>query len=313
MRILVTGAAGFIGHHLVARLVADGHEVATIDDLSTGDPGRAAWLERTTRFVAADIRSAADLDRAIDGCEVVLHQAALASVARSVQNPLESNSVNTGGTISVMLAAARAGVRRVVFAGSSSVYGTSPELPRRERQLPAPESPYATSKLAGEHYVHSLGALHGIETVALRYFNIFGPGQDPESQYAAVVPRFITRVLRGERPVIYGDGSQSRDFTYVDNVVSANLLAATVADVSGLTCNIGAGGRFTLIELLGAVGRILDTQVDPRFEAPRPGDVPHSQADISLARTTLGYRVLVPFEEGLARTIESFQATAVAR
>jgi UDP-glucose 4-epimerase len=212
-----------------------------------------------------------------------------------------------------MLAAARAGVRRVVFAGSSSIYGLSPELPRHERQLPAPESPYAVSKLAGEGYVHALGALHGIETVVLRYFNIFGPGQDPESQYAAVVPRFITLAMRGEPVIVYGDGTQTRDFTFVDNAVAANLLAGEVDGVSGLTCNIGAGGRYSLLDLIEVLSRVLGTTIVPRFEAPRQGDVPHSQADIGLAADALGYRVLVSFEEGLARTVESFRASPAAR
>jgi UDP-glucose 4-epimerase len=313
VRALVTGAAGFIGHHLVERLAADGYEVATIDDLSTGDARRVDWLGRTTRFVQGDIRTPDDIDRAIAGCDVVFHQAALASVARSIRDPIASNSVNTGGTIAVMLAAARAGVRRVVFAGSSSIYGRSTELPRREQQRPAPESPYAVSKLAGEQYVHALGALHGIETVVLRYFNIFGPGQDPESEYAAVVPRFITRALRGEPVVVFGDGTQSRDFTFIDNAVAANILAAEVAGVTGLTCNIGAGGRYSLLDLIDVVGRVSGTAIQPRFEAPRAGDIPHSQADISLAATALGYRVLVSFEDGLARTVDWFRGTPAAR
>jgi UDP-glucose 4-epimerase len=222
--------------------------------------------------------------------------------------------VNASGTIDVLLAAARHGVPRVVLAASSSVYGTSPEMPRRETQVPDPRSPYAASKLAAEGYLHTLGALHGIETVALRYFNIFGPGQDPASEYAAVVPRFVTAVLRGEPPVVHGTGETSRDFTYIENVIEANLLAATVPGVSGLTCNIGCGGRYTLLELLALIGRAVGREPRPQFGPPRAGDVPHSQADISLAAERLGYRVVVPFDEGIARTVAWFadQAEAVS-
>jgi UDP-glucose 4-epimerase len=306
MKVLVTGGAGFIGHHLVRGLLDRGNEVAVIDDLATGERGRlVAVLDRIT-FVEASILDPIALDAAMTGCEVVLHEAALPSVSRSVRDPRRSNDVNTNGTIEVMLAAARQGVRRVVLAASSSVYGSGAELPRRETQRPDPLSPYATSKLAAEAYLHTLGALKGVETVALRYFNIFGPGQDPASEYAAVVPRFVTAVLRDEPPIINGRGDTSRDFTFVENVVEANVLAATVQDVTGLTCNIGCGGRYTLLELVAAIGRAAGRTPRPRFGPPRPGDVPHSQADISLAVSRLGYRVVVPFEEGIARTVTWF-------
>ena len=223
--------------------------------------------------------------------------------------PRRSDEVNAGGTIRVMQAAARHGVRRVVFAGSSSVYGIPQALPCEESARPAPESPYGVSKLAGEHYVHTLGKQFGIDTVVLRYFNVFGPGQDPASEYAAVVPKFATAVLEGEQPTINGDGGISRDFTYIDNVVHANLLAAD-ADVTGLTCNVACGDRTTLLELLAAICEAAGQAVEPRFGPPRPGDIVHSLADISVARAALGYRVIVPFEEGIARTVEWFAATA---
>lgn len=312
MRVLVTGGAGFIGHHLVRALLERGDEASVIDDFSTGLRERLLPLDGRIRLVEGDIRDAAALDRAMEGCSVVFHEAALASVARSIRDPRLSNEVNTSGTIEVMLAAARAGVRRVVFAGSSSIYGDSPVMPRLETQVPNPRSPYATSKLAAEFFVHSLGALHDIETVALRYFNIFGPGQDPNSEYSAVIPLWVTAALRGESPVVNGDGTQSRDFTFIDNVVSANLLAALTPGVSGLTCNVGCGGRYSLLELLDAIGHALGMRLEPVFRPPRPGDVPHSQADISAATASLGYRVLVPFDEGIRRTVAWYREEAKA-
>ena len=306
MKALVTGGAGFIGHHLVGALLARGWSVAILDDLSTGDERRLDPVRSDVDLHIGDIRDRSIVDVAIAGCGVVFHEAAIPSVARSLRDPRLSNEVNTSGTIEVVLAAARAGVGRVVFAASSSIYGESPELPRRETQRPDPRSPYAASKLAAEHYLHSLGAVHGVETVALRYFNIFGPGQDPHSEYAAVVPRFITAMLAGERPIVYGDGLQSRDFTYIENVVQANLLAATVSGVDGLTANVGCGGRYTLLDLLERIGAALESPVQPVFEPRRQGDVPHSQADITVAQEHLGYRVEVDFDEGVQRTVDWF-------
>lgn len=310
MRILVTGGAGFIGHHLVTALLERGDDVAVLDDLSTGDLKRLAPARRAIEFIEGDLRDPAAVARATRGRELVFHQAAIPSVARSVADPLRSNSVNVDGTIQLMLACAASGVRRVVAAGSSSVYGATPELPRRETQRPDPRSPYAASKLAMEHYVHVLGDLHGIETVVLRYFNVFGPGQDPMSQYAAVVPLFITAALVGGAPTVHGDGRQSRDFTYIDNVVRANLLAATVPDVSGLTANIGCGGRFDLLKLLDEIKGAVGDMAAPVFTSPRAGDVRDSEADISVAREYLGYEVVVHFAEGVRRTVEWYRAQA---
>jgi len=238
---------------------------------------------------------------------VVLHQAAIPSVPRSLVTPLHSNEVNVTGTIEVVLAAARHHVRRVVFAGSSSVYGVPAELPCRESYRANPESPYGVSKLAAELYLHTLGKHRGVETVSLRYFNVFGPGQDPTSQYAAVVPRFVTAVLEGRQPTVFGDGQVSRDFTYVDNVVSANLLAADSSCPSGITVNVACGTRFTLLDLLEAIGDAAGMPVDPVFGPPRPGDIIHSFADISMAQQQLGYHVLIPFREGIARTVGWFR------
>jgi nucleoside-diphosphate-sugar epimerase len=303
VKTLVTGGAGFIGHHLVRGLLESGHEVAVIDDFSTGFPWRLESYRTQIAFVEGTILDPAALDTAVAACEVIFHEAAIPSVARSVLAPRATNEANVTGTIEVMLAAARHGVRRVVFAGSSSVYGIPAELPCRETQRPAPRSPYGTSKLAAEHYVHTLGDLHGVETVVLRYFNVFGPGQDPQSEYAAVIPRFATAALDNRPPTINGSGAISRDFTYVQNVVEANLLAAKESSPSGLTCNIACGSRYTLLELLATICEAVGHDVAPVFAPPRAGDILHSQADISVARDRLGYEVVVPFREGIARTV----------
>ena len=307
MQVLVTGGAGFIGHHLVRGLLARGDSVSVIDDFSTGDRSRLVPFRGRIALTEGSILDPEALDSAVAGCEVILHEAAIPSVARSLVTPLLTNEVNVTGTIEVMLAAARRGVRRVIFAGSSSVYGVPAELPCRESFRPDPQSPYGASKLAAEHYVHTLGQLHGIETVVLRYFNVFGPGQDPASEYAAVVPRFATAVLEGRPPTIYGSGEISRDFTYVDNVVAANLLASTRSSASPITCNVACGSRYSLLELLQTICDSAGRQVDPIFAPPRPGDIRHSLADISVARREFGYEVVVPFREGIDRTVAWYQ------
>jgi len=303
MRILVTGGAGFIGHHLVRGMLAQGHEVNVIDDFSTGQRSRLDLLRDRFALTEGSILDPAALDEAVAGCEVIFHEAAIASVERSLAEPRMTNEVNASGTIEVMLAAARHRVRRVVFAGSCAAYGIPEDLPCRESQRPDPRSPYGASKLAAEHYVHALGELHGIETVVLRYFNVFGPGQDPASEYAAVVPRFVTAVLEDRRPTINGRGVISRDYIYVDNVVEANLLASRPSSPSALTCNVAGGSRHSLIELLQTICDVAGRRADPVFGPPRRGDIQHSQADISLARQALGYEVAVPFTEGIARTV----------
>jgi len=311
VRALVTGGAGFIGHHLVRGLLERGFRVTVIDDFSTGDRARLDRVGDRITLVEGSILDEAALDEAVAGCEVIFHEAAISSVARSLVTPRLTNSVNVGGTIEVMLAAARHQVRRVVFAGSSSVYGIPETLPCREEQRPAPQSPYGASELAGEHYLHTLGLHHGVETVVLRYFNVFGPGQAPASEYAAVVPKFATAVLDGRRPIVNGTGEISRDFTYVDNVIQANLLAAGAPSASGLTCNVACGSRFSLLELLEAICKVAGRRVEPLFGPARAGDILDSQADISVAMRRLGYDVLVPFREGIARTVEWYRDDAV--
>ncbi len=303
VRALVTGGAGFIGHHLVRRLLERGDQVTVIDDLSTGFAWRLDLFRDQVTIVDGSILDPKALDQAAESAEVIFHEAAIPSVARSVTAPLASHAANATGTIEVMLAAARHGVRRVLLAGSSSVYGPAAELPCRETARLAPSSPYGTSKLAAEHYLHTIGQLHGVETAVLRYFNVFGPGQDPASEYSAVIPRFATAVLEGRAPTINGSGEISRDFTYIDNVVEGNLLAASASAPSGITCNVACGTRFTLLELLESIGDAAGRRVEPNFGPARPGDIVHSQADISLARELLGYEPVVTFEEGIVRTV----------
>ncbi|HSQ60211.1 MAG TPA: SDR family oxidoreductase [Acidobacteriota bacterium] len=313
-RYLVTGAAGFIGSHIAERLLRDGHEVRALDNLATGkreniETVRAAGPERFTWF-EADIRDLEACRAACDGVEFVLHEAALGSVPRSVEHPGESTSVNVHGTVNVFQAAREKGVRRVVWASSSSVYGDTPTLPKHEGMPLSPLSPYAASKLAGEEYARVFARGMGLPTVSLRYFNVFGPRQDPNSQYAAVIPRFITALVRGERPTVYGDGGQSRDFTYVDNVVDANLAACTRGEGAGEAMNIACGSRYTLLDLLATIGKQLGVTPNPEFLPPRAGDVRHSQASIDLAVRALGFRPRIGFEEGLATTVEFFRRVA---
>ncbi len=310
MKAAVTGGAGFIGHHLVGSLVDAHHDVQVLDDLSTGSRARLEPVLDAITLIEGSILDPVALDRAIAGTEVVFHQAAIASVVRSTSDPAGTNEVNVTGTIEVMLAAARHGVRRVIFAGSSAVYGASKQLPSREDQRTAPTSPYGVSKLAGEQYVHALGRLHGVETVVLRYFNVYGPGQDPASEYAAVIPRFITAVLAGLPPTIFGTGGISRDFVFIGDVVAANLLAARRGIPSELTCNVATGARTSLSELLEAVNAAAGANVEPVFGPAREGDIADSQADITLARRSLGYEVATPFRDGIARTVAWYRGPA---
>ncbi len=281
--------------------------MVVLDDLSTGSHERLGPIISEVEFIKGSILDTQALDRAASHCEVVFHEAALPSVARSLVDPLGTNEVNVSGTINVMLAAARAGVRRVVLAGSSSVYGVPRELPCREAMTPNPVSPYAVSKLATEAYAHALGSHSGIDTTVLRYFNVFGPGQDPLSEYAAVVPRFITAAIAGRAPMVNGTGEVSRDFTYVDNVVEANILAAREGLPTRLTCNVACGTRTSLLELLDSIGVALGHPVEPAFGPPRPGDIKHSLADISVGQREIGYRVVVPFKEGISRTVRWYR------
>jgi nucleoside-diphosphate-sugar epimerase len=311
-RYLVTGGAGFIGSHLAERLLRDGHLVRIVDNLSTGrksnlETVRAAGSPTTFEWMEGDIRSLDTCRRACDGVDYVLHQAALASVPRSIENPVDTTAVNVSGTLNVLAAAKEHGVRRVVCASSSSVYGDSESLPKHEELPTCPLSPYAASKLAGEVYARVYARTMGLSTLSLRYFNVFGPRQDPGSQYAAVIPRFITALRDEGRPVVYGDGLQSRDFTYIDNVVAANLEACLAANGNGDAMNVACGDRYTLLDLLGVLGNLLGVTPNPEFQPARTGDVKHSQASIERARRVLGFIPRIGFEEGLARTVAYFR------
>ena len=308
VQLLVTGGGGFIGSQIVERLVRDGHRVRVIDNFTTGHRRNLTPFLDDIDLVEGDLQSYERAHAAVRGCEIVLHQAAMPSVPRSVQDPLTSNAANVIGTLNVLLAARDAGVRRVVFASSSSVYGATPGLPKDESLPALPISPYAVAKLASEGYCRSFTEVYGLETVALRYFNVFGPRQDPQSQYAAVIPNFIMAALRGQTPTIFGDGEQSRDFTYVENVVDANLLAMAAPNVAGRVYNVACGNRISLNELVATIGRVLGRIIEPVHEPGRPGDVRHSMADISRARDDLGYEIGVSFEEGLSRTIDHYLA-----
>jgi UDP-glucose 4-epimerase len=307
-RCLVTGGAGFIGSHLVEALLAAGHQVRVLDDLSTGDAANLAAVRGRIDFVQGDIRDPAAVGAAVRGTEFVFHQAALPSVPRSVADPVTTHEVCATGTLRVLVAARDAKVRRVVYAASSSAYGNLPGLPRRVTDPTLPRSPYAVAKLAGEHYCVAFSDVYGLETVRLRYFNVYGPRQAPDSPYAAVIPKFLRAMRAGQSPTIHGDGEQSRDFTYIDDVVRANLLAAEAPGVSGRVYNLACGRRTSLLELVARINALLGTDIRPVHEAPRPGDVRHSQADISAAQTDLGYSPRVGIDEGLRRCLEWYSA-----
>lgn len=312
---VVTGGAGFIGSHLCEGLIASGRTVRVVDNLSSGKREHLSSLLREfpgrADFCELDIRDLEGLKRCFQGAEVVYHQAAVPSVQRSVEDPLETGSANIEGTLKVFLAAREAGARKVVYASSSSVYGDSEVLPKSEDMQPRPLSPYAVTKYAGELYGNVFSSVFDLPAVGLRYFNVFGPRQDPQSEYAAVIPRFISRMLAGDPPVIYGDGEQSRDFTYVSNVVAANLRAAA-SPSSGISVNIACGERFTLNQLVAVLNELLGTNLRPVYEPARRGDVRHSQAEVSQAREKIGFEPHVPFREGLRLTVESFRARQAA-
>jgi nucleoside-diphosphate-sugar epimerase len=304
VKVLVTGGGGFIGSHVVDRLLSEAHEVRVLDNFATGRRENLLDGIDHVEVVEGDLQSYERVHNAVSGCEVVLHQGALPSVPRSVQDPLTSNATNVTGTLNVLLAARDAGVRRVIYASSSSIYGASPELPKHERLMPEPISPYAVAKLAGEGFCRSFFEVWGLETVALRYFNVFGPRQDPLSQYAAVIPNFIAALTAGRQPVVYGDGEQSRDFTYVANVVEGNMLAMSAAGVGGKVFNVAAGARTSLNQLLDHLRSLTGAGAEARYEDARPGDVRHSQADVSAAERELGFRPQVSVEEGLRLTLD---------
>ena len=303
---LVTGGAGFIGSNIVEKLVNLGENVRVIDNFLTGKPENMAAFGDNIDFIEGDLRDLDTVKKAMQGATYVIHQAALPSVPKSVELPIESNEHNTNGTLNVLFAAKESNVKRVVYAASSSAYGDQPQSPKVETMLPMPLSPYAVNKLTGEHYCAAFHTVYGLETVALRYFNVFGPRQDPTSFYSAVIPKFITALLKNESPTIFGDGEQSRDFTYIDNIVSANLLACKAEGAGGLMCNVACGESFTLNQLLQDLQEIIGTHMDAIYDAPRVGDVKDSLADINKAKSLLGFKVLVDFKEGLKKTVEWF-------
>ena len=302
--VVVTGGAGFIGSHLVEALIGEGRRVRVVDNLATGHLSNLAHLSGRYEWVEGDLASFEVARRALDGAEYVFHQAAIPSVPRSVRQPLESHESGPTTTLNVLEAARLGGARRVMFAASSSAYGDTDELPKHEAMLPRPLSPYAAGKLAGEHYVHVYAQTMGLDGVSLRYFNIFGPRQDPSSPYSGVISVFATKMAQGERPVIFGDGLQTRDFTYVANAVSANLLAMkSEAPLRGAAYNVGTGTRISLLDLVSALNTIYGTSIEPELRETRAGDVRDSQASLDRIAAAIGYRPVVDFAEGLRRTV----------
>jgi UDP-glucose 4-epimerase len=305
-KYLVTGGGGFIGSHIVRALLKAGHHVRVLDNFSTGKRENLADCLADIQLYEADIRDLSAIAEAVAGVDYVLHQAALPSVPRSIADPLAAHQVNEEGTLNLLLAARDAGVGRVVFASSSSIYGDSQRLPKVEDMAYNPLSPYAINKAAGELYCKNFYRLYGLETVALRYFNVFGPRQDPTSQYSAVIPKFISALLNNQSPTIFGDGEQSRDFTYIDNVVWANIQAATKPGVAGEIINVATGSRITLNELVGKLKGILKSDIEPVYTAPRQGDIKHSLASVVKAEQLLDYQTLVSFDQGLKATVDWF-------
>jgi nucleoside-diphosphate-sugar epimerase len=312
MRYLVTGGAGFIGSNTVDELVRRGHSVVVLDDLSSGKEENLAEVRNKITFIKGSITDIEIVRKAVQEADYVLHLAARTSVPRSVKDPIETNRINIDGTLNVLVAARDAKVKRVVFAASSSVYGETPTLPKVETMQPQPISPYGVTKFVGELYAQTFGRCYGLENVSLRYFNIFGPKQDPGSPYSGVLAKYCTAFLEGTQPVVFGDGEQTRDFTYVENAVQANLLACEAASVSGRVFNVGTGGRTSLNQVLRALAEISGNRLEAKYDPPREGDIRDSQADISQARQWLGYEPGVLFEEGLKRTFEWYKATKKA-
>jgi len=311
---LVTGGAGFIGSSIARALVKRGDQVRIIDNFSSGRRQNFADFAGEAELIEADILDPTALRRALQGVEVVYHEAAIPSVPKSMAEPIENHEANATGTLRVLHAAREAGVRRLVYAASSAAYGDAPELPKIETQPPAPISPYGASKLAGEYYLQVYAQAFGLQTVSLRYFNVFGPRQDPKSEYAAVIPKFITAALAGQTPRIFGDGTQSRDFCHIDNIIEANFKAASApaAQVSGQVFNIACGVATDLNQVVAVIGDILGKKIEPRHEAERAGDIKHSYADIGKARQRLGYTASVSFADGLRRTLEWYRSEGPA-
>ena len=307
MRYLVTGGAGFIGSNIVEELLKRNYSVRVLDNFSTGKRENLKEFQKDIELIEGDIRSFHIVQKAVKGIDVIFHEAALPSVPRSINDPITSNEVNVVGTLNILEAAKEQGAKRIVYASSSSVYGDNPELPKHEGMMPNPLSPYAVSKLAGEKYCQVFSRLYGIETVILRYFNVFGPRQDPNSEYSAVIPKFIKLISNNQQPTIYGDGTQSRDFTYVANVVEANILAATKNIESGIVMNCACHGQVTLNSLIRELNELLNKEVNPIYTEPRHGDIKHSFANIDLIEKKLGFTPAVEFKEGLKQTVNYFE------
>jgi nucleoside-diphosphate-sugar epimerase len=309
LRYLVTGGAGFIGSNLVDELLRRGHQVVVLDDLSTGKEQNLAAVRDKIQLRVGSITNLSAVRECCAGADYVIHLAAHASVPKSVENPIATNVVNVDGTLNVLVAARDAKIRRVVFAASSAAYGESPSLPKVETMQPLPISPYGITKFVGELYCQVFGRVYGLETVSIRYFNVFGPRQDPSSQYSGVLSRFMLAALEKQPPVIFGDGEQSRDFTYVDNVVDETLRACEAAGASGKVFNGGTGARITLNQVVALLAQITGQKIDPRYAPPRTGDIRDSQADVTLAREILGYRPIVNFEEGIKKTWDWYRTS----
>ncbi len=305
-KFLVTGGAGFIGSNIVEKLLILGHQVKVLDNFSTGKRENLKVFIDDIEIVEGDVRSYHTVMRAVKGVEIILHQAALPSVPRSINDPITTDEVNIQGTLNILEAAREFDVNRVVYASSSSVYGDNPVLPKHEQMNVNPLSPYAVSKLAGEKYCQVFSRIYGLETISLRYFNVFGPKQDPASQYSAVIPKFITAIMKDKQPVIFGDGTQTRDFTFVENVVDANIKAAFAVCDSGLVMNCACNEQIILNDVINIINRELGKNIEPIYKDPRPGDIKHSFADITLIKEKIGYNPIVSFENGLRKTIKKY-------
>ena len=308
MDYLITGGAGFIGSNIAEYLVGQGRSVRIFDNFSSGKRANVQSFADKAEIIEGDLRDPKSIRRGVKDVRYVLHLGAIPSVPRSVENPQATNEANITGTVNLLVAARDAGVKRVVFTSSSSVYGDTPTLPKREDMPPSPLSPYAIHKITGEYYASVFWRLYGLETVSLRYFNVFGPRQDPQSQYAAVIPRFITAILHDQSPVIFGDGNQTRDFSHVENIIEANRLACEAPkEALGQAFNIACGGRISLLDLVATVNKILGKNVKPKLDPPRRGDILHSQADVAKAEKLLGWKPIVSFPEGIAKTVAWYQ------